>query len=224
MSRQRTFPRWAFLGWALVRGIRSAHISGYWFLDEDESWCPSVDLVRFLDDGDPPVCVGFGSMAGRDPEKKTRLVLQALELAGVRGILVTGWGGLKAVDLPDSVLVLESAPHGWLFPRMSAVVHHGGAGTTAAALRAGRPSVICPFIADQTYWGRTLHELGVASEPIPQKKLTAENLSSAIRLVISDDGVRTRAEKLGSLIRREDGTGAVVTVMEWVLDSWERVV
>ncbi len=130
-----------------------AHLTGYWFLDAAEEWTPPRELRDFLDAGDPPVYVGFGSMAGRDPARMTRIVVEALQLAGVRGIAATGWGGMNTDDLPDTVLSITEAPHDWIFPRVAAVVHHGGAGTTAAGLRAGRPTVICPFIIDQFFWG-----------------------------------------------------------------------
>jgi sterol 3beta-glucosyltransferase len=114
-------------------------------LDRAGDWTPPPALEAFPADGPPPVYVGFGSMAGRNPARTTRLVLDALRRAGCRGVLARGWGGLKASALPASVYLLDRVPHGWLFPRVAAVVHHGGAGTTAAGLRAGRPTVVCPF-------------------------------------------------------------------------------
>ena len=106
--------------------------------------------------GEPPVYIGFGSMAGRNPEQLAMLILEALAKSGQRGLLLTGWGGLRPELVPDNVFVLDSAPHSWLFPRMAAVVHHGGAGTTAEGLRAGVPTVIVPFAFDQPFWGRGL--------------------------------------------------------------------
>ena len=161
----------------------TAHITGYWFLDQREDWKPTPELAAFLDSGEAPVYVGFGSMAGRNPQKITGIVVEALQKANVRGIIATGWGGLDASDLPENLIKIGSAPHEWLFPRVSAVVHHGGAGTTAAGLRAGRPTVVCPFMIDQPYWGDRVHSLGVGSKPIPQKKLTADKLAQAIRYV-----------------------------------------
>ncbi len=163
----------------------SVHVTGYWFLDAPVDWQPPADLQAFLDAGDPPVYVGFGSMAGTDPAAKARLVLDALAQAGQRGIIARGWGGLHASDLPDSVFMLDQAPHDWLFPQVAAVVHHGGAGTTAAALRAGKPQVICPFIADQPFWGQRVAGLGVGVPPIPQKRLSADALAAAIRAVVA---------------------------------------
>jgi sterol 3beta-glucosyltransferase len=153
-------------------------------------------------------------MAGRDPEGKARAAIHALERNGQRGILATGWGGLGAADLPPTVLRIEAAPHDWLFERVAAVVHHGGAGTTAAGLRAGRPTVVCPFFGDQPFWGRRVAALGVGAEPIPQKKLTADRLAAAIEQVTTNHGIRQRAESLGARIRGEDGVGRAVAFLE----------
>src|SRR5690606_32543398 len=131
-----------------------------------------------------------------------------------RGVLATGWGGLASTQVPDNVFVLDAAPHDWLFPRMAAVVHHGGAGTTGAGLRAGVPSVICPFFGDQPFWGRRVASLGVGPEPIGQKRLTAERLAAALRTVTGDAGMRERAAALGSKIRAEDGIGRAIAAIE----------
>jgi sterol 3beta-glucosyltransferase len=182
------------------------HNTGYWFLEDEQDWEPSIELLDFLNDGPPPVYIGFGSIG--DPalaEQTTQLVIQALKRSGKRGILATGWSGMtKIVDIPEDIFILESAPHSWLFPRMAAVVHHGGAGTTAAGLKAGVPSILIPFSNDQFAWGRRVYELGVASKPIPRKKLTAENLSEAIRSVFTDE-IRTAARQLGFKIQSENG-------------------
>ena len=188
-----------------------AIMTGYWFLDESAGYRPPPELERFLEAGEPPVYVGFGSMAGSDPDRTTRMVVRAVEQAGVRAILATGWGGLATrMPLPSSILAIRSAPHDWLFPRVAAVVHHGGAGTTAAGLRAGRPSVVCPFFGDQPFWGRRVHALGVGPAPIPQKRLLAERLAEAIGAATTDADMRRRAADLGEAIRGEDGIGSAV--------------
>ncbi|MGL4650264.1 MAG: glycosyltransferase, partial [Caldilineaceae bacterium] len=120
----------------------SHHVTGYWFLDEPSGWQPPADLLAFLAAGPPPVYIGFGSMSSRDPQEAGRIALEALARSGQRGVLATGWGGLKPESVPDSVHLISSIPHSWLFARMAAVVHHGGAGTTAAGLRAGVPSIL----------------------------------------------------------------------------------
>jgi sterol 3beta-glucosyltransferase len=192
----------------------TAYITGYWFLDRLDDWKPSKALRDFLDAGDAPVYVGFGSMSGRDPRRLTGIVIEALLKANVRGILSTGWGGLQADALPDSIFKIDNAPHDWLFPQVSAVVHHGGAGTTAAGLRSGRPTIICPFFGDQGYWGNRVRALGVGPAPLPQKKLTAEKLARALRTVVSDEAMRERAGSLGERIRGEDGLSNAVAIIE----------
>lgn len=188
-------------------------VTGYWFLEVEDGWAPPADLAAFLDAGEPPVYIGFGSMTGRDSQQAGRIALEALARTGRRGVLAAGWGGLAPADLPATVYSIESAPHTWLFPRMAAVVHHGGAGTTAAGLRAGVPSVVVPFGIDQPYWGRRVADLGVGAEPIPRKRLTAERLSAAIAAVVADPATRQRADALGRAIRAEDGVGAAVAAI-----------
>ncbi len=190
------------------------HVTGYWFLDPPADWQPPADLLDFLEAGPPPVYIGFGSMSSRNAERMTGVVVEALKRAGQRGILLPGWGGLSRSDLPGDVLVIEPIPFSWLFPRMAAVVHHGGAGTTAAGLRAGVPSLVVPFIADQYFWGRRVADLGVGPEPIPRRKLSAGRLAEAISAAVTDGAMRRRAAVLGERIRAEDGVARAVEVLE----------
>jgi UDP:flavonoid glycosyltransferase YjiC (YdhE family) len=192
----------------------SIHVTGYWFLDPPAGWGPPADLLDFLQAGPPPVYIGFGSMPSRKPAETTALVLQALARSGQRGVLSSGWGGLKRDDLPETVFMIGSMPHSWLFPRMAAVVHHGGAGTTAAGLCAGVPSIVTPFFGDQPFWGRRVYALGVGPEPIPRQRLTVERLAEAIRRAVSDADMRSRAARLGERIRAEDGVAQAVAVIE----------
>lgn len=182
------------------------HVTGYWPLSRPANWKPPPALEDFLGSGPPPVSVGFGSMNARDPEETTETVLEALRISGRRGLLLTGWGGLANSDLPDEVFKVEEAPHDWLFPRVSAAVHHGGAGTTAASLRAGVPTVVVPFLAEQAMWGRRVAELGAGPVPIPRKRLNAGRLAEAIRAAEARNK-RDRSAALGELLRREDGVG-----------------
>jgi sterol 3beta-glucosyltransferase len=193
-----------------------AHPTGYWFLDREDRWTPPDSLARFLNDGPPPAYVGFGSMAGRRPEQTTRTVLEALARTGMRGVLARGWGGLSPTDVPHTVHLIDAVPHDWLFPRVAAVVHHGGAGSTAAGLRAGRPTVVCPFFGDQPFWGRRVQELGVGPAPMSQRTLTPEKLATALREATSA-AVQAKAERLGAAIRAEDGVGRAVTRLESVV-------
>lgn len=186
------------------------HVTGYWFLDRPADWKPPVDLVRFLQTGPPPVYVGFGSGSNREPEHITRLVLQALERVGQRGILLTGSGGLSHTTLPDTVFALDSAPFDWLFPQTAAVVHHGGAGTMAAALRAGVPAITIPSWLDQFVWGRQTAKLGVGPPLIPRQQLSVERLQAALGSAVGDQAMRARAAVLGETIRAEDGVAQAV--------------
>jgi UDP:flavonoid glycosyltransferase YjiC (YdhE family) len=190
------------------------HVTGYWFPEEAASWTPPAALVEFLQAGPAPVYVGFGSMSTRKPEETAELIVQALARSGQRGVLLTGWGGLSAAHLPDSVYCVDSIPFDWLFPRVAAVVHHGGAGTTAAGLRAGVPSLVVPFFGDQPFWGRRVLELGVGPAPIPHRKLTVARLAQSIRQMVTDQAMRERAARLGAIIRAEDGVARAVGIVQ----------
>ncbi|MDA1276960.1 MAG: glycosyltransferase [Verrucomicrobia bacterium] len=194
-------------------------VTGYWFLDREENWVPPDELVRFLESGSPPVYVGFGSMTVRKSEETTRMIVSALQMTGHRGILLKGWGNLGSTNLPDSVLQIDSVPHDWLFPRMAAIVHHGGAGTTGAAIRAGVPSIITPFFADQIFWAARISSLGVGPASIPFSKLNDQNLADAIRLATGDSAMRGRSKALSEKICSENGVTRVVEAFENAIRS-----
>lgn len=190
------------------------YVSGYWFLDEPDEWSPPPALEAFLADGEPPIYIGFGSMANREPEKNTQIMLDALIHSGERGLLVTGWGGLQDISLPDKIFKLESCPHSWLFPRVKAIIHHGGAGTTAAAFRAGKPQIVVPFFADQPFWGKMTHQLGVGVKPLLNKTISTESLASAIKQVVTDREMQRKAIELSAKIQVEDGVGNAVEIVK----------
>ncbi len=184
-------------------------ITGFWFLD-GSGWQPSAKLKKFLAEGEPPVVVGFGSMADCDARQVTTVALEALDKAGVRGILLGGWAGLgDGEKLPKTVLKLDEAPHDWLLPQAAAIVHHGGAGTTAAALRAGIPSVVVPFFGDQAFWGQRVQALGVGPAPVKRSRLTTDHLAAALRAALSPEK-RDCAAAVGEKIRAEDGVEEAV--------------
>ena len=187
-------------------------VTGFLF-DDDPAWSPPPELVDFLAAGEAPVYVGFGSMPDANPAATTRVILDAVRRTGKRGIILIGWAGLGADDVPQNVYILKYAPHRWLFPQMSAVVHHGGSGTTASGMRAGVPTVVVPHQGDQGFWGRRVKELGVGTAPIPRKKLTADNLAVAITEATSNRAIQTNARALGEKIRAEDGLAEAV---KWV--------
>ncbi len=194
----------------------SAQVTGYWRMPRGSGATVPGELQAFVEQGPPPVYIGFGSMVGLDPAHTTAVVLDAVAQSGVRAVLGTGWGGLQPEAVPDTVCVAGNVDHAWLFPRMAAIVHHGGAGTTAAALHAGVPSVICPFGVDQPFWGRRLMELGAGPPPIPQRTLRAESLANAITRCTSDPGFRTAAAHLAHQLNAENGTRNAVHAIETI--------
>jgi sterol 3beta-glucosyltransferase len=183
-------------------------VSGYWFLDTP-SWDMPRELADFLDAGPPPVYFGFGSMPGLDSEAMTAVIREALARTGKRGILAIGGGALQVGHTPDSIFFIADAPHDRLFPHVASVVHHGGAGTTGAALRAGKPTAICPFFGDQPFWARRVSALGVGPAPLDLKTLSPAALADAITRM-EDTGMRQRAAELGAGIQQEAGIANAV--------------
>ena len=190
-------------------------ITGYWFLDPHPNWQPDPALTEFLKSTPKPIYIGFGSMGNPAKNEITgKIILKALAKTGQRAILSTGWSGLGTDQpLPKNVFLIKNTPHRWLFPQMAAIVHHGGAGTTGAALSAGVPSLIIPHFGDQYYWGRRVAELGVGPEPIERKKLSAERLVAALSTALHDSGMREQAASLGAKISAENGVGKAVEVI-----------
>jgi len=194
----------------------AAHvITGYWFLDQAE-WTPPQELVRFLEAGSPPVYVGFGSPGTRRPAEMINLIVRALEANHLRAVLALPHDA-EAMPLPNTILRIADAPHAWLFPRMAAVVHHGGAGTTAASLRAGVPTLITPWGVDQFFWGRRVEALGAGPRPIPQRALDVERLAQALWQATHDETMHARAQALSRAIQAEDGVQRAVEVIRGIV-------
>ena len=187
-------------------------LTGAWSLDADPMWTPSPGLEAFLAAGSPPVYIGFGSMPLSRAQGLMRTVLDAVARAGVRALL-GGWSVLANEELPAGVHIIDGAPHAWLFPRMEAVVHHGGAGTTHAGLRVGKPTVVVPFFGDQPFWGRRVHAAGCGPMPIPLRALTAKKLAEAIRQAVGDQAMRECATAMAERMSAEDG---VARTIEWM--------
>ena len=198
----------------------NVHNTGYWFLEEETGWEAPAELVKFIQSGPAPVYVGFGSVGNPNQAvQTTQLVIDALKRAGQRGVLATGWHSMAKIDhLPANIYMIGSAPHTWLFPRMAAVVHHGGAGTTAAGLRAGVPGIVIPFSNDQFAWGRRVYELGAGSKPIPRKKLNPEKLADAIHFALTDE-IKAAAQNLGLKIQSENGAERAAEVIMRCLEK-----
>lgn len=182
-------------------------ISGFCFLNLASNYTPAPDLQAFLDDGPPPVYIGFGSIVLDDPNAMTELIFKAVRKTGQRVLLSKGWGGIGADELhiPDGVFMLCNVPHDWLFKHVSCVVHHGGAGTTAAGITAGRPTLVVPFFGDQSFWGAMVARAGAGPDPIPHKQLTADKLADAINFCLKPESL-DRAKELASKIAAERGS------------------
>jgi UDP:flavonoid glycosyltransferase YjiC (YdhE family) len=187
-------------------------VTGWWFLDAGP-WTPPPELERFLEGARPVVSIGFGSMVGEDPRELTALVIGAVRDAGVRAVLLTGWGALDDVT-GDDIMVTGSVPHDWLFPRVDAVVHHGGSGTTGAGLRAGVPTVVVPFGVDQPFWGSRVHAIGAGPKPLPRRDLSRDGLAAALRQATTDPAMRGAAARIGAVINGEHGVVAAVRAIE----------
>jgi sterol 3beta-glucosyltransferase len=199
------------------------HLTGFFFLDDDV-WIPEPDLVEFIESGDKPVIISFGSMTHEDPLRLTELLLEALESASCRAVIQQGWSGLGGGRLPKSVMATGYAPHGWLFSRAKCIVHHGGSGTAGAVFRAGVPSVFVPhgYLYDQAYWAELAHEMGCASQPVPLPMLTAERLAAALRSIIEDPEIGWKAQALAERIRSEPGVTLAWRLIERLLQTLGR--
>lgn len=188
----------------------NAQVVGAWTLPAPPDWTPPDALSAFLAQGEAPIYFGFGSMPV--PKNLSQTISEALRLAGLRGVLQEGWSRLS--HSAEHLITIDDMPHDWLFARMAAVVHHGGSGTTHAAVRAGKPTLIVPFMADQPFWGRRIAELGAGVPPIPPKRLTTARLADALRVLTQDSAMRQRAAALGELVRAEDGLTVACDLIE----------
>ena len=181
------------------------NISGFYFLSLASSFTPTPELQAFLDHGPPPVYIGFGSIVVDDPDGMTKLIFEAVKKTGQRALVSKGWGGFGADQVPDGIFMLGNVPHDWLFKRVSCVVHHGGAGTTAAGIALGKPTVVVPFFGDQPFWGAMIARAGAGPLPIPNKELTSDKLATGILECLKPETIE-RAQELGAKISSEHGT------------------
>jgi sterol 3beta-glucosyltransferase len=187
-------------------------VTGWYFLESTMGYSPSSELRLFLESGEPPVCVSFGSMVNRDAEKIDRIIREALVKTGNRGIILSGWSQMRGSS-SNNILYTDAVPHHWLLPQCKMIIHHGGAGTTSAGLQAGIPNIVVPFTVDQPFWGRRVHTIGAGPMPIPVKKLSTEWLTQAI-LDAETHSYRERAAALGRKIRSESGTDHAIHFIE----------
>ena len=185
-------------------------VVGYWWPARPAGWEPPAALADFLKAGPPPVFIGFGSMAPDQGERLSAPILAAVQATGLRAVVQAGWAGLN-LGAGDDILSIGPVPHDWLFPRTAAVVHHSGAGTSAAGLRAGVPAIPVPVLADQPFWARRLHRLGAATPPIPLSKLTPDNLARALTEATTNPHLAARAAAVSAQLDRDDSTARILT-------------
>lgn len=190
------------------------HITGYFYLDDEQNWQPDPALVEFMDAGEPPVVIGFGSAMHHDPAALTTLVLEAIERAGCRAILQQGWSGLGEREIPSNVHIIGFVPHSWLFPRAACVVHHGATGTTGATFRAGVPGVYVPHAYEHPLNAEVARQLGCAGPAIPYTRLTAERLGTAIAATLAQPAYQQAAAALGERVRAETGVQTARLLIE----------
>ena len=168
-------------------------------------------------EGDRPV---VGTPGYRDVESIYQSVFDALSITENRAVILSGWSDFQSLPLSENVLVMDAVPHDWLLPKCKVVIHHGGAGTTAAGLRSGIPNIVVSFAADQPFWGARVHAIGAGPKPVPVRKLTVENLIAAI---IEADGetIRNVARAKGRAICTEDGVGQAIKLIDEYTAKWQ---
>jgi UDP:flavonoid glycosyltransferase YjiC (YdhE family) len=188
-------------------------VTGFLF-DDESDWQAPPDLLEFLAAGEKPIGIGFATMPIRKPAATNQAILEAVRRSGRRAILLGSWAELETTEMPKEVFRMKYAPHHWLFPHIAAMVHHGGAGTVGAALRAGIPSVTVPFYLDQPFWGHRLYELGLGTKPIRRGKLTADKLATAIQEAATNRNMQEKAIELSKKIAEEDGVGDAVRAIK----------
>lgn len=189
------------------------HITGYWHTEEKTSPPSDEKLLRFLESGDSPIYIGFGSMVGGSFQEMQRIILDGLKNTGQRAVLSSGWRKFGAVEHLADVYCVDYVAHDWLFPRVKAVVHHGGAGTTAAGLRAGKPTLVLYFGGDQPFWGNQIYLSGAGPKPVARKMLTADLFTERLRQLV-DDRMRKNAERIATQLNKEDGCQHACDIIE----------
>lgn len=195
------------------------HMTGYWLGKTDLDFTPSPEMQAFLDKGEKPIYIGFGSMVNAEMKETLDVVLEAIRISGVRAILSTGWGGVE-IPAREDIFVAEYVPHDWLFQQVSAVVHHGGAGTTAAGILAGCPTLVIPFGGDQPFWAQRVEKLGIGPKSIARDKLNVSRLAKALTDLTTTQRYRVAVNELAIRLRKEDGVGHAADIVEDELRKW----
>lgn len=196
------------------------YMSGFWWEEQPCEFAPPRELEEFLAHGEKPIYIGFGSMVSGDMGETFRTVREAVELAGVRAIIASGWAGEEHPVNTDRIYYADYVPHDWLFPRVKAAVHHGGAGTTAASLRAGLPTLIIPFGGDQPFWGVRVHAAGCGPKPVNRYGMKAETLAARLRELTGNAAYRENAWAMSEALRREHGVTMAADIIEREIAAW----
>ncbi len=197
----------------------SAKITGFWRLKDQTNWQPSKEFMNFLQAGDKPLYIGFGSMPF-GTKKNTQILVKAVQMWGGRAVISKGWGGIDISNLPPEIYAIEQAPHDKLFPYMAGAVHHGGAGTTSAGLHAALPTFILPQTYDQPFWGYRVYELGCGPKPISLHKITPKILSNALRDLQDNQNYKDNVTKLAKKLNKENGTLSAVKYIKEIIKTY----
>ena len=196
-------------------------MSGFWWDDEKLDYQPPEDLVKFLENGEQPIYIGFGSMVSGNMNKTFATVIKAIRASKVRAVVNLGWGSEKLQLKSNSRIYFgDYIPHDWLFPRVKAVVHHGGVGTTSAGLRYGKPTLVVPFGGDQPFWGNRIHDIGCGPKPLPRQKMTVQRLSKALIDLTQHQSYAVAAEEVGQRMSHEHGTATAADIIERGIQTW----
>lgn len=200
------------------------HMTGFLMDRTQSDFTPSPELTAFLEAGEKPIYIGFGSMCSSDVGHMLDIVVQAVRMAGVRAIIGKGWGGADMRDALDdpNIFVADYLPHSWLFPRVAAVVHHGGAGTTAAGIMAGCPTLVIPFGGDQHFWASRVYSLGLGPKYIRREFLTSERLARSLKELVEVKSYRVAAQELGARLAMEDGVRNAADIAEREFADWKK--
>ena len=197
------------------------YMSGFWWeKDAEEDFTPSQELLDFISAGEKPIYIGFGSMVSGDMDDTFRIVREAVEKAGVRAIIASGWSEEKHPVNTSSIHYVDFVPHDWMFGHVSAAVHHGGAGTTASSLRAGLPTLIIPFGGDQPFWGARVHAAQCGPKPVPRDSMTADQLAAALKDLAGNPVYRQKAAAMGEAMRKEHGVQNAADIIEREIAEW----
>jgi sterol 3beta-glucosyltransferase len=197
----------------------TTHVTGFWMLEHAQTWQPEADLLDFIQAGPAPIYIGYGSMSSHHPDDILRIAQKALLRTGQRGIVLLEKDYMRAQKLSEQVYIINEVPHDWLFPRMRIIIHHGGAGTTAASLMAGKPTIVIPHIVDQQFWGERVALLGAGPRPISRRHLSARILEKVLLSVLGNEEMKNKAEDVGECLRKENGVEQAIRAINTLAEN-----